>query len=177
MAMPKRDFYEILGVPPQAAPGEIKRAYRRIALELHPDMGVRSHPERFREAHEAYEILSDPERRRSYDVGLENQRMLASELPTQPVTIVHDLRELRPSLEGLLCRSKPHFFARRPKSGGMYRRLRLDAILEPEEAHFGCRLPLDVLTTLPARGATAPVNRGDSVLHVTGRGGWSARSK
>jgi DnaJ-class molecular chaperone len=69
--MPKRDPYRILGV---AAPAEIKRAYRRIAFELHPDVGKPADPERFREAHEAYEILNDPNQRRSYDSKLGSQR-------------------------------------------------------------------------------------------------------
>ena len=68
--MPRRDLYGILGVPTRAAPGEIKRAYRRIAFEFHPDVGNRPDPERFREAHEAYEILNDPNQRRSYDIKL-----------------------------------------------------------------------------------------------------------
>ena len=45
-----------------AIQGEIKRAYRRIAFELHPDVGERPDAERFREAHKAYEVLSNPNR-------------------------------------------------------------------------------------------------------------------
>jgi molecular chaperone DnaJ len=64
-----RDYYEVLGVERSAAEGEVKKAFRRLARELHPD--VNSHDpeaeERFKEAAEAYEVLSDPERRRTYD--------------------------------------------------------------------------------------------------------------
>ena len=64
-----RDYYEVLGVERTAGDTEIKRAFRRLARELHPDVN-RHDPqaeERFKEAAEAYEVLSDPERRRTYD--------------------------------------------------------------------------------------------------------------
>lgn len=65
------DYYAVLGVDKDAGPEEIKRAFRVVARESHPD----AHPddpgagERFRQAAEAYEVLSDPERRRRYDRG------------------------------------------------------------------------------------------------------------
>ena len=66
----KRDYYEVLGVGRQASADELKKAFRKIAMDSHPDR----HPddaaahERFKEASEAYSVLSDPERRRSYDL-------------------------------------------------------------------------------------------------------------
>lgn len=66
-----RDYYDILGVGKDASVEEIKKAFRRIARQTHPD----THPDdpaaetRFRQAAEAYEVLSDPERRRRYDRG------------------------------------------------------------------------------------------------------------
>src|SRR3954465_6599846 len=64
-----RDYYEVLGVDRSASDTEIKKAFRGLARELHPD--VNDHDpeaeEKFKEAAEAYEVLSDPERRRVYD--------------------------------------------------------------------------------------------------------------
>lgn len=145
--MPRRDLYGILGVPTRAAPGEIKRAYRRIAFKFHPDVGKRPDPERFREAHEAYEILNDPNQRRSYDIKLGSRRQSLTAEPGRSrasVTIIDDFQTLRPSIDELLDHIGLNFFGYPRKSGGPYRRLGIEAILEADEARFGCRVPFNL---------------------------------
>src|SRR5919202_2603559 len=68
MAATKRDYYEVLGVSRTADENEIKKAFRRLARELHPDVSDAPDAEkRFKEVVEAYEVLSDRERRELYD--------------------------------------------------------------------------------------------------------------
>jgi molecular chaperone DnaJ len=69
MAVTKRDYYEVLGVDRSASDGEIKKAFRTLARELHPDVNAHDPEaeEKFKEAAEAYEVLSDSQRRQTYD--------------------------------------------------------------------------------------------------------------
>ena len=68
-AVPKRDYYEVLGVPRGTAPDQMKKAFRALARELHPDRNPDdpSAEARFKEAAEAYQVLSDPAQRERYD--------------------------------------------------------------------------------------------------------------
>ena len=73
--MKKRDYYEILDIQRDACDEDVKKSYRRMAMKYHPDRNPGANEALFREAAEAYEVLSDAEKRRIYDlyghVGLE----------------------------------------------------------------------------------------------------------
>ena len=77
--MAKRDYYEVLGVAKSASADEIKKAYRKVAMQFHPDRnpGDKVAEEKFKEAAEAYEVLSDQEKKAQYDrfghAGLNNR--------------------------------------------------------------------------------------------------------
>src|SRR6187455_1403076 len=67
--MSKRDYYEVLGVNKTASADEIKKAYRKVAMQYHPDRnpGDKSSEEKFKEAAEAFEVLSDADKKAQYD--------------------------------------------------------------------------------------------------------------
>ena len=69
--MSKRDYYEVLGVAKSASDGDIKMAYRKLAMKFHPDrtqgVAAKAAEEKFKECKEAYEMLSDGQKRAAYD--------------------------------------------------------------------------------------------------------------
>jgi len=74
--MPTNDLYAILGIPPDAGLGTIKRAYRYLVFAAHPDTGRRPDPARFNDVLRAYQVLSDGDRRRSTTRQYEGPRGL-----------------------------------------------------------------------------------------------------
>src|SRR6516165_5981884 len=69
MAVQYKDYYEILGVPRSASDADIKKNFRKLAREYHPDVAKdkKKAEEKFKEINEAYEVLSDPAKRKKYD--------------------------------------------------------------------------------------------------------------
>ncbi len=165
-----KNYYLILGVTADASAEDIKTAFRRRALDLHPDRsGLESGP--FQEAQEAYSVLSDPEQRRLYDrqyralvahgrrrdqepEPLVGARQRAE--PLRPVQRASGFREMsllesfetyRPSFDELSDRLWSNFeFLTRPKAERL-ESLTVEVVVGPEEARFGGRVRL----WIPAR--------------------------
>ena len=70
--MSKRDYYDVLGVSKNASDTELKKAFKKLAMKYHPDRNPDddSAADKFKEAAEAYDVLSDPQKKSTYDLSL-----------------------------------------------------------------------------------------------------------
>ncbi len=150
--MAGKGLYAVLGIEEGAGLPTIKRAYRRLVFSVHPDVGATPDPERFHEIHEAYEILTDPERRRS-GIRAKAEPTYRGQMTVEPaplsarrraVRVPDDFATTMPSIGEFLDHVAQNFFGFHRKSHGPYRRLGIEVLLSPEEARSGCRVPLEV---------------------------------
>ena len=128
-----RDYYEVLGVSPDAGAAEIKRAYRQLARRYHPDISGEDRTTAFLEVARAFEVLGDPQRRRSYDMALIQSASGRGEWLADEVAIDF------PSVSSVLDRMRSSFFGV-PLAAG----LSAEVELTPEEAFWGASVPLDI---------------------------------
>jgi molecular chaperone DnaJ len=131
-----RDYYQVLGVSPDAGADEIKRAYRQLARRYHPDISGDDRGTVFLDVSRAYEVLNDPTRRRAYDASLrprETPSLGPGEWLSDEIAIDF------PSVASVLDRMRRSFFGGIPVQG-----LRAEIVVSPEEAFWGATVPLDV---------------------------------
>lgn len=126
-----RDYYDVLGVSPGAGADEIKRAYRQLARRYHPDISGDDRGAAFLEVARAYEVLRDPDRRRSYDARL----MSLGRADWMADEVAIDF----PSVASVLDRMRDSFFGGTREAG-----LSAEVVLSPEEAFWGALVALDV---------------------------------
>jgi molecular chaperone DnaJ len=148
-AQQKRDYYEVLGVARDVSAQELKSAYRKVALQYHPDRnpGDQAAEDRFKEASEAYEVLSDPEKRAKYD-RFGHQQGFHFEGGFNAATINDIFGEIFGDIFG----------AGRARRGGRARGadLRYNLEIAFEEAAFGCEVQVKVprpRTCEPCKGS------------------------
>ena len=87
-----KDYYAVLGVTSRESPLDIKNAYRHLAKQCHPDRAGMEGQEQFQQIQEAYEVLSDPGKRKKYDASLDRRRRIskASGIAPEPLVPRHD---------------------------------------------------------------------------------------
>lgn len=147
-----RDYYVVLGVPRSETREGIRAAFRDLAKRYHPDRSGQGSEMRFREIREAYEVLSDPERRRAYNHSLTPEPTSGSGLsgpaaePLRPEaeSIFARPESVRPSYAEVRDRWARNFTGLGVPKAERPRALDLDLFLSPEEARFGCTVPIGV---------------------------------
>ena len=154
-----KDPHAILGVERGAPPSEIKRAYRKLAFSVHPDVGDDPDEARFREAHEAYQALIQMEQRRSRTIKVVRVPDRSGHAGTMhveprgrpepirrkpPVNVIDDFGTVSPSVGEILDHIAQNFFGFHQKSHGSCRRLGVEIVLDTREAFFGVSLPIEV---------------------------------
>lgn len=148
-----KNYYLILGVPVDAAPAAIRAAFRELAKRYHPDHGSQE-ADAFRDISEAYDVLSDPNRRASFDRELHQRRPAPPPRPRRggdPEPLVSNTmsvtgrpERLRPSFDALLERFARNFTGVHVPKSEHAEPLDFELILSPEEAARGVTVPFEI---------------------------------
>jgi hypothetical protein len=169
--MAQKDYYIILGVSPTATTRSIQRAFRTLAKQYHPDRVGSQGTSAFQDVVEAYEVLSNPERREIYDRRLRPaesterygsqpeplipepsrymQRLWDDPLRLEQQSILYDFMTIRPSFEALRARALRNFTGAGVPKGERVESLNIEVILSPDETRRGGVLRLGVPVFAP----------------------------
>jgi DnaJ-class molecular chaperone len=157
--MARKDYYLILGVSRGENLRSIQEAFRELAKRYHPDRAGPQGTRRFQDVQEAYEVLSNPEKRKMHNHELEQEEIkthswpepIFSRLPSrpeplipEPMSVLHDFETIRPSVEPLVERFLRNFTRERIPKGERLEALNVEVSLSPEEAARGVTVPVGV---------------------------------
>jgi DnaJ-class molecular chaperone len=171
----KRDFYKVLGVKQKAGPEKIKRAYRQAAKRYHPDLSPRNE-EKFREVQEAYDTLSDPEKKALYDREVlekppsvvRSQPYDAYPLGNHPSSLFNENDPFFGRFEDFWMDRWSNFFREREQN---HQDLSVEITLTPSEARRGCNVPLEIPIWAICRRCSGNGFVGELICgHCRGRG-------
>lgn len=151
--MERKTYYMVLGVSRLESPKGIRAAYRDLAKKLHPDVAGEEATRAFQEVTEAYEVLSDPRRRREYNHTLERasdgelvavRRSPPEPIVLKPVSILGNPEGIRPSFEAMYDRFLRNFTGIGVPKSEQLQGLDFEVLLTAEEAFHGCIVPVGV---------------------------------
>jgi molecular chaperone DnaJ/curved DNA-binding protein len=151
--MERKTYYMLLGVSSTESPRGIRAAYRDLAKRLHPDVAGEQATRTFQELTEAYNVLSDPQRRHDYNAKLSRatddevvrvRRGRAETLVREPVTILGDRDSIRPSFEAMYERFLRNFTGIGVPKSEQVEGLNFEVLLTPAESARGCVVPISV---------------------------------
>ena len=149
--MEKKTYHMVLGITRTETSTGIRAAYRDLARRLHPDIAGEAATRAFQELTEAYEVLSDPARRRAY-----NARLAVATRPRAPISILGDAGTIHPSFEEVHARFARNFTGLHVPKAERPVALEVEVLLTRDEAAAGCDVPVGVPTFAPCprcRGA------------------------
>jgi len=157
--MATKDYYLILGVSRGENFRGIQEAFWELAKRYHPDRAGPGGTHKFLDIQEAYEVLSDPEKRKLYNHEVEQDEITIHSRPEpifsrprsrpeplvpQPMSLLHDFETIRPSFEPLFERFLRNFTGERVPKSERLESLNVEVILSPEEAARGVVVPIAV---------------------------------
>jgi DnaJ-class molecular chaperone len=157
--MERKDYYLILGVSRGENLRGIQEAFRELAKRYHPDRAGPEATGKFQEIQEAYGVLSDPQKRKTYNDAIEEREVRsyprdepifsrapsrAEPLIPKPMSVLHGFETIRPSFEPLFDRFLRNFTGEGIPKGERLEDLNVEVILSPEEAASGVAVPIAV---------------------------------